>query len=306
MIPLFPKFKRLELLDWPEIKGFTDDFLPYSDFNFVSLWSWNTDNERMISVLNGNLVVLFTDYNDNRPFFSFIGTHLPSETALALIDFAERNSVEPTLKFVPRESAELINKESALLVKEDEDNFDYIFSISKLADLQGSEYKSKRHSADKFFRDNPDVRLEVCSLSDSAMRSKITLTANKWSENKLITNETHDFSQERGAISRLMQLESFEKLIVTCAFLKEEMIAFSVDEVQNKEYAISHFFKTNHKLNGLSDHFNREIAKYLEGRGVTMWNWEQDLGFESLRKSKNSYRPINLLKKFSITLTSNA
>jgi hypothetical protein len=43
------------------------------------------------------------------------------------------------------------------------------------------------------------------------------------------------------------------------------------------------------------------MAAYLETREVTYWNWEQDLGIDSLRNSKSSYRPSDFLKKFTVT-----
>lgn len=60
MIPEFPEFKKLELSDEEKIEKITKKFPPYSDFNFVSMWSWNIYNTVTISQLKKNLVVLLT------------------------------------------------------------------------------------------------------------------------------------------------------------------------------------------------------------------------------------------------------
>ncbi|OGY35168.1 MAG: hypothetical protein A3E36_00640 [Candidatus Andersenbacteria bacterium RIFCSPHIGHO2_12_FULL_45_11b] len=73
MIPKFPEFKPLEMTDREEIIGYTSKFLPYSDFNFTSMWSWDIDGKIMVSELNGNLVVNFSDYVTSEPFYSLIG-----------------------------------------------------------------------------------------------------------------------------------------------------------------------------------------------------------------------------------------
>ncbi len=39
MLPQFPQFKPLELTDKSDIEAITKQHLPYSDFNFVSLWN---------------------------------------------------------------------------------------------------------------------------------------------------------------------------------------------------------------------------------------------------------------------------
>jgi len=45
MIPEFPQFKNLELTDKIDVEKFTSKFPPYSDFNFVSMWSWDIKGE---------------------------------------------------------------------------------------------------------------------------------------------------------------------------------------------------------------------------------------------------------------------
>jgi len=70
-----------------------------------------------------------------------------------------------------------------------------------------------------------------------------------------------------------------------------------------KKYAISHFFKADNLHNGVYDFLNKKVSQYLATHNVALWNWEQDLGIENLRRSKKSYRPVNFLKKYKVSLT---
>lgn len=72
MIPEFPNFKKIELSDQKEIESFTSKFPPYSDFNFTSLWSWDTHTNMQISILNKNLVIRFNDYLSDSFFYSLL------------------------------------------------------------------------------------------------------------------------------------------------------------------------------------------------------------------------------------------
>ncbi len=81
MIPQFPDFKHVEVDDREAVEAHTHRYEPYSDFNFTSLWAWDTSGERMISELNGNLVVRFTDYSTHEPFLSFLGDSQTEHTA---------------------------------------------------------------------------------------------------------------------------------------------------------------------------------------------------------------------------------
>ena len=52
MIPNFPNFKHVEIKDKPDVEKFTHSFKPYSDFNFISLFAWDTNNQRKIAIPN--------------------------------------------------------------------------------------------------------------------------------------------------------------------------------------------------------------------------------------------------------------
>jgi len=83
MIPTFPKFKSLELSDRAEVERFTSRHPPYSDYNFTSLWCWDIYERVLLSQLDGNLIVRFTDDATGEPFYSFFGYNTASSTKLA-------------------------------------------------------------------------------------------------------------------------------------------------------------------------------------------------------------------------------
>ena len=102
MPPLFPKFKPLEFTDKVEMEAITSKFDPYSDFNFTSLFSWNTQEEIQIAQLNGNLVVEFTDYICGEHFFSFIGDQDIEKTANQLLNFSQGKEFIQELRLIPQ------------------------------------------------------------------------------------------------------------------------------------------------------------------------------------------------------------
>src|SRR3989338_2938897 len=91
MIPQFPQFKRVEITDREAVEAHTHKYEPYSDFNFTSLWAWDTNGERMISELNGNLVrfrslsqhVRGLTRNPVRPCFTYM--NFPMKVVLAVL-----------------------------------------------------------------------------------------------------------------------------------------------------------------------------------------------------------------------------
>ena len=61
-IPTFPALKSISIDDRQSLEKYISSFPPYSDFNFMSLLTWNTDDCILVSKLFGNLVIQFDDY----------------------------------------------------------------------------------------------------------------------------------------------------------------------------------------------------------------------------------------------------
>src|SRR6185295_15686005 len=110
----------------------THQFPPYSDFNFVSMWSWDIKGDMRICQLHGNLVVRFTDYITGEPFYSFLGNHEVNDTARQLLELSKKEGFELALKLVPEESIKHLDNMTFHIV-EDRDHFDYIFDTKSLS-----------------------------------------------------------------------------------------------------------------------------------------------------------------------------
>lgn len=302
MIPAFPEFKKIGLDDRALAESYTDRYPPYSDFNFTSLWSWDTRNECMLSVLHGNLVVRFTDDETNEPFLSFIGMDEPERTAAELIAYAKVSDMSPTLRFVPEETAVGI-RTPTLIVEEDRDNFDYICSVQELAALNGPKFNRRRHFAKRFVREHPDARFEVVHASSEIVEKYISSIFHKWeADRKFKGHKRYELHNERLAITRIFDTASAPKLIVSGIFIKDAMIAFSIDEIVSGQYCMGHFWKADTKYVGIYEFLAQKIALHLEREDVAFWNWEEDLGAAGLRKAKMSYRPTHFLKKYKVSL----
>ena len=59
---------------------------------------------------------------------------------------------------------------------------------------------------------------------------------------------------------------------------------------------------SNLSFKGIYEFMNEKIAQELVKQNIHLWNWQQDLNLEGLRKLKLSYRPIDFLKKFTVSV----
>ena len=299
MIPQFPQFKSIEVDDRKAVESHTHRFLPYSDFNFTSLWAWDTNGERKMSELNSNLVVRFTDYRTHEPFLSFLGTGEPEQTARTLIEFCRAEGLPQILRLMPEDSiGGLLSGD--FQIDEDIDNFDYVYSIPDLASLQGNSYMSKRGRANKFKRTFPEAHPEVIDLTDKALQVGIQEIIDIWERKKIADGKSYEVEHERAAVRRLCETADSHSLSAMAVSLRGKMIAFSLEEILPEQYTICHFWKADSSHPGIFDFLMQEKARHLQTQGALYMNYEQDLGIPTLRTAKHSFRPVKFLKKYNI------
>lgn len=299
MLPIFPEFRELTANDKSYIEKHTDIYEPYSDFTFANLWIWDIHNRYQISTLNQNLIVMFYDYTTDEYFLSFLGKNKIDDTLSQLFAYAEKNKLKHTLNFVPEAMIQHIDQTVYKCI-EDLDDFDYIYSVPKIALLNGNEYKSKRLLVHQFQKMFPTRELKIEDINDSTVQEKLFTLIQSSRENKQDNQKAYYFEFEKKAFEKLLYLARQQSFILFCLYEGDSLIGFCVEEIVQKKYSLSHFLIVNNRFRGAYDFLNMSTAQYLEMNGVELWNWAEDLGIDNLRKAKLAYRPVTFLKKYQI------
>lgn len=298
-LPHFPEFKSVEFADKPTFDKFVQNFDTYSDFNFNSFFSWDTEHKHEVSQLNGNLILKFADYITGEAFYSLIGTKNIDNALKALLEFSQKQRLAPILKLVPEVTINAIVDSKEFIIEEDPDNFDHVFLTSELAELMGKRFKSKRHAAKKCEL-HGNVKITDESKNPDVTQS-ILEASKQWEASKHTNGKEVDMEHEFSAIRRILENRIHqESLKITFAKVDDKLVGFSIDEVLPNQFALSHYFKALPEVTGLSEYLNKEVAKKLHDQGCEYWNWEQDLGIENLQRMKISYRPVKVQKKYQV------
>ncbi len=298
MIAVFPNFEPLSLGHKDIVNKLVAKFPPYSDFNFVSLHSWNIDNSMKVSSLNNNLVVWFKDYTSKKAFLSFIGDTLVDETLRTLLDYALANSLHHELHLIPEHVVKEIKRPEKFNIKEDRDAHDYIVMALKFSELKGNNYASKRHGINNFNANFAGrVELKKLVVDDQAVND-INNIFHKWRQD---SDKTHQETEnELKAIQRLLNDAQHFNLQVLGVYMDDTLVAYSIYEIADR-YAIGHFEKALKTHPGLYDYLKHQTAMNLHRQGVKYINYEQDLGIEGLRKTKLLLHPEHFLKKYTVS-----
>lgn len=299
MIPQFPEYTAISLANKDEYELFIHQFQPYSDFNFVSLYSYDTEADAQLSNLNGNLIVRFRDYLSNEPFYTFLGNKYLVETANELLVAASRNNYRDTLQLIPES---VIRSEPKLsetfLVSEDDANHDYILSVPALATFQGTKYANRRHQANKFENTFIHAKIVHLDLPSDVVQSQIVTLFKEWERGK--GEEPDDMNHELLAIKRLMAASRVLKLVSVGVYMGKKLIGFAVAEVLPRGYGIFHFVKGHPDYRGVTEILYRQIGREMKNWNCEYLNIEQDFAFPGLRMSKQQWNPIAFLKKYTI------
>lgn len=293
---IFPNFKLLSIQDKKIFDEFLAQYPPYSDSNFVSLWSYNTEEDCAISTSNNNLVIRMRDYITNEPIYSFIGTSQVDETIKNIFSQLHNEQRPPVIKLVPEISILQIKNHDEFIIEEDRDSFDYIFSVQAHAELRGEVMHKQKNFVNRFKSLYPHIEVKKINLSDLTVQAEVLYVFDEWGKNKL------DTEHEKIALQRLLKdANIIDNLFTIGLYDNVQLVGFVISELGKNDYAIGHFEKAlATKYHGIYPYLNQNLAIALMEKAYKYLNFEQDLGIEGLRRSKEQMNPIFYLKKYTI------
>lgn len=202
----------------------------------------------------------------------------------------------PIFKRIPGQELEYFRNKVASeeSIVFDRDNSDYIYNTSDLIELRGKKYDGKRNHINRFNRLHTYeyVPLE-CSLIGECNR-----IMEEWCEEKDCDCQNGEYC-ERKANQQI--LKNFKTLGCKGGLIKVDgtFEAFTVGEMLSEDTAVIHIEKAKSSINGLYTLINQQFAQ-REWSDTKYINREQDLGREGMRRSKLSYHPIKMVKKYTV------
>ena len=297
MLPSYPQFASLDISHKNEIHKICSMFEPYSDFDFTSLFGWNTDGSSEVSNLGGNLVIKLPHYITSKTTYSLLGENRIDESLGELIRLAGK------LELVPEPVIKAIKHKSAYEVTEEIDQFDYVYSVEDHAFLNGQKFKGKRKKIAKFMnRFESNVSIAEISFQNKTDAKDMKDVFLKWAEEK--QKPVEEIRQESIVLDRFINHAESFNLVGLKLSINKKVVGFSIVEISRMDYALYHFHKILPSSGDGSDvYLTNQVSRLLFEKGCRFINWEQDLGIGGLRQNKMSYHPIKMLKKYKVQRT---
>jgi hypothetical protein len=295
-------FKKLSLED----KNIIDKYIyPYKflscEYSFTSLYIWKDACDIQYTIYKQALILKKKDFDGNYHFMQPLGYNKEDlgDIIEKLKSYREENHMRYLFKDLEEsfiaEFNVLLNEKNEFCIKEDRDNFDYLYEAKKLMTLSGKKLHSKKNHYNTFTK---TYNYEVVEIHSERVINDVSDAAQKWYEE---TDEKDiKLYYELLAIKNIVNNMNLLKLNGVAVYVDGKVAAFSIGESLSEKLAVIHIEKGDKNINGIYSF----IAKTLIDKcfnNAEIINREQDLGIDGLRKSKMSYYPLKLEKKFILS-----
>nr|WP_246578083.1 phosphatidylglycerol lysyltransferase domain-containing protein [Clostridium frigoris] len=294
-------FKRLTIED-KEI--FEKYIYPYKflscEYSFTTLYIWREACDICFTIYKDSLIIKKMDFEGRYYFMQPLGYNKEKLKELidALIDYKKENNMEFVFKDIDEEFMEEIKNiygdAKGICIKEDRDNFDYLYEAEKLIKLSGKKLHGKKNHYNSFIK---NYNYEVKDIKDAQVIKDVVVAAEKWYE---LNNKDRMLNFELQGIKDILANMEIVNTKGIAVYVDDKIVAFSLGEKLNDDLAVIHIEKADTTYSGVYSFINKAFVD-RSFNDVKIINREQDLGIEGLRKSKLSYHPFKLEKKYILS-----
>ena len=296
------QFKTLTIAD----KDWVDEIVmsensPNADYNFSNMYIWDNSYRQLIARVGDRMIVELR--YEGRPAFVFPVGSGPLRPAIeALKDYARINCFPLILRGLTEKHRDMLLEEypCCFEYQEDVDYADYIYLAEKLATYSGKKLHQKRNHCNRF---EAEHQWEFVPLTRQLIPACLDML-DEWNEENADRLEK-SIRHEHNAITRAFA--AYEGLGLDGGVLMSEgkVLGFTVGQLTSPDCFDVHFEKAHADIQGAYPMVCREFAKMLMQKypNLVYINREDDMGLESLRQSKLSYKPEFRLRKFTARWT---
>lgn len=182
---------------------------------------------------------------------------------------------------------------------DDRDNYDYLYNISDLSELHGKRFHGQRNQISQFIRGcgswsittfDESCRADVIRFFEEDYMSGVSDGILERSENESVREVLNN-----------PDIYGFSGIVL---WRDGSVAGFSMGE-RIGDTLFVHIEKAHRSVHGAYQLLVKSFASHYADSGVRFINREDDSADEGLRRSKLSYHPIELIKKYCFTISKN-
>lgn len=293
-------FKPITMDSMEEIKPFLDLYKSRTtDFSFGGILMWVDYFHYEYDIFEDTLFIKgrMEDEVEKIAFSHPIGKMKLADSKNLLEAYCRLHNEPLEFSAVPEIYVEDYKNLNPVSVKELEDWADYIYDANDLATLKGKRFSKKRNHVNQFENLYPGWSLNPITPENV---DKCLEFMKKF---ELEGDDTFMAKEERALTCELLEKMRRANSDMFGAILDngEDMCAFTIGDIVGDTLFI-HVEKALREFPGSYEMINKAFAEYMLEKHpeISFINREDDAGDEGLRKAKESYRPVDKLRKYNI------
>lgn len=278
--------KPVTLEDRPTFQKYLEPYpQDISELTFSNIYCWAEIRHHLFCEYEGHLLITYRDEHCVLNFYPPVGPN-PREMMQKLFPGLKKYCWARIPEHLAH-SAEHPGKRMMF----DRKNSDYVYNLADLRALAGKKYDGKRNFIKRFAKLNPEVRPLTAEDATACMQIQ-----ERWLE-----FQGHNPSAREESTALLKAVQHFDvlKLHGTAVLVDGALAGFTLAEPLNRTTFVEHFEKGLAEFSGVYPFLLNAFAKSIPDT-YTHLNREQDLGIEGIRKSKESWNPEYLIRKYVI------
>ena len=270
-----------------------------TDFSYGGVLMWIDYFKYEFAIENDTLFIKGVVENDlNKPAFSLpIGPHPLPNSVESLRKYCNENGLQLEFSAVPEYALNDLKELMPTSIEELSDWGDYLYSAEKLSSLAGKKMEKKRNHVHQFQSHYPEYRIEELNKDNADDAMAFMDIFDKEGDSSELAAKERELS--RFLISRIKNGDKF--LIGTVLYVGDQVAAYTIGDIKGDTLYI-HVEKATRKFLGSYEMINYLFAKKIceQNPEIQFINREDDSGDPGLRLAKESYHPLEILKKYNV------
>ncbi len=289
-------FKPLAFEDKATINHYlTQSDFQSCDYSFANLYIWADAYEERFCITHD--MAVFRGFQPETKAVAYMfpaGNGDLKATVTEMLEDAHSLSSKLVIRGFTEKEANLLEEAfpGTFEISSPEEQWDYIYQVSDLRDLKGSHYHGKRNHISQFKRTYPDFSYEPITKENIHLCYDFAEEWNRYAYEVDNKDVAADEDIVKNALDNFFALDFRGGIL----FAERKPVAFTIGEPLNSDTFVVHVEKAFPFVKGAYPMINQQFVEH-EMNKFSYINREEDDGLPGLRKAKQSYHPVKMVKK---------
>jgi uncharacterized protein len=295
MIPAFPEFAPLTLCHRPDLEAYLGAHPPLaSEYTFTNLYAWRRPAGYKVARFGAGFLLLRTGGQR----LSMLQPLVPDghgDALLACAAYLEARGAPVVFERVGEDFLEAAGSlPPGFTAVPDEDQYDYVYDARALMSLDGPQYHAKKNLLYQFRREF-DYRYRPLTRE---LLPAARHFAEEWCRQRNC-EENEGLEQESDAVMEMLAHFSCLSAVGAVLEVEGEVVALALGEMLSPHTFVVHVEKARVGMTGIYQALNCEFLRHAVPDALFV-NREQDMGVPGLRRAKQSYHPVRMVRKYRV------